>query len=343
MSRILVVKLGAIGDVIMALPTLQAIWSSDPDCQVDWVIGQVAAPVLKCVKDSRLRILQIDERLLFRGNFLRRLRVISGLWRRIGLMRYDRILIMNSDLRYGVLTLASFGPRRWFKRGGKSRGVVPGRHHSIEYVRMFNNVDDASIEMAHYPNMYFPDLPRELSDSLKTLGRPLVAVSPAGSKNVMREDGLRRWPVDNYQTMINELKKRGCKIILVGGPGDEWASKLLEKDCDMDMIGRLDLSSFLNLLSKMDLVVTHDSGPLHMADIAGTPAIGIFGPTPACSFRPISAPYKILKCSTLMECQPCYDGKNYASCKNPKCMLHVFPKDVVIAAMDLLAEQGIVL
>jgi len=339
MSRILVVKLGAIGDVIMALPILRALWESDPECRVDWVVGKVAAPILECLEEPRLRVLQVDERALFRGTLVGRVRAVLGLWRTLGLARYDRILILNADSRYAIMSLLCRGERSWFRDGGSFRGVVPGRHHSVEYIRLLDGNDDARLAIPSYPEIHFPSLPKDVAERLNRLNGPLIAVSPAGAKNVMREEGLRRWHPEGYRALVRALRERGCRIVLVGGPGDEWASELLGQDCDLDLVGRLGLAPFLALLKRVDLVVTHDSGPLHMADLAGTPVVGIFGPTLAEEKCPIAALGRMLVARKEMACRPCYDGRRYAPCSEPLCMSGVPSEDVVAAVFELLEER----
>lgn len=339
MSRILVVKLGAIGDVIMALPILRAVWESDPECQVDWVVGKVAAPILECVEDPRLRVVRVDERALFRGGLGGRGRAVLGLWGALGLARYDRILILNADPRYAILPMLCRGMRSWFRDGGSFRGVVPGRHHSVEYIRLLDGKDNALLAIPAYPQINLPTLPADVADRLDRLDGPLIAVSPAGAKNVMREEGLRRWHPEGYKAVIQALRERGCRVVLVGGPGDEWASEQLGRDCDLNLVGSLGLASFLTLLRRVDVVVTHDSGPLHMADLAGTPVVGIFGPTLAGEKRPIEAPGRMLAVRKEMACRPCYDGRRYAPCSDAACMSGVTSEEVVAAVFELLEES----
>lgn len=336
MNRILIVRLGAIGDVIMASPMLEHLWRLHPDCRVDWLVGNISAPILECIADPRLTIVRADERKIFRGSTLERIGAILSVWRRLGLARYDRVLILNSDPRYAILPLLCRGSRHWF-RAGDSRGVIPGRHHSVEYLRMVTDLDDSSSPWPVYPPVRLPALPDEVEVAIKS-DTPVVAISPAGARNVMREEGLRRWTIDGYKKVAQGLRAEGCKVILVGGPGDRWASEAMADCCDLDFVGSLDLSAFLSLLSRVDLVVSHDSGPLHMADFVGTPVVGIFGPTLAEEKRPIAVPHRIVIGAPILACRPCYDGSRYAACSNTRCMTDITPEQVLVAAMGLLAR-----
>lgn len=334
MKRLLIIRLGALGDVIMAAPMLHALWERHPECRVDWLVGKVAAPILETIADPRLRLVRADERDLFRGSPLQRLRAILGAWTGLGLHRYDRILILNADPRYGILPLWCRGPRSWF-RPGKERGAVPGRHHSAEYVRMLTGIDDSAMATPAYPPLQLPPLAPVISKSLEG-SRRVVAISPAGAKNVMREEGLRRWPLEGYRTVARALRAEGHRVVLVGGPGDEWCSREMASDCDLDLVGKLDLPAFLSLLSSVHLLVTHDSGPLHMADFVGTASVGIFGPTLAEEKWPIATPFRTVVAAGKLPCRPCYDGRRYAECTDPRCMTGIAPEDVLERIRTLL-------
>ncbi len=334
MKRVLIVRLGAIGDVIMATPLLEEIWKRHADCHVDWIVGNVAAPILEAIVDPRLHLLRVDERSIFHGGPIVRIRAILEVWIKLGSHRYDRILMLNSDSRYGILPLWCRGPRRWFRPGG-GRGLVPGRHHSVEYVRMLTGIDDFRIVSPKYPSVSHSQLPKEIDRQLQGK-QPIVAISPAGARNVMREEGLRRWQLEGYRQVARSLRAKGCMVVLVGGPGDEWCSQAMAEDCDLDLVGKLDLSTFLSILSRVDVLVTHDSGPLHMADFVGIPSVGIFGPTLADEKSPISTPFRVVTSPDALACRPCYDGRNYAICSSPLCMSGITPEVVVANVLDLL-------
>lgn len=335
-KRIAFLKLGAIGDVVMALPILAALRERHPDCVVDWIVGTVAAPVLRAVDDPLLNIVEIDERPLYRGSVATRLGAILGLWKRLGTRRYDLVLIGNSDPRYGLMVLPCRGPRRWFRESPTHRAAVPGRHHSAEYVRMLSGVDDSELPWPTYPPLSLPEPPPGIADVLAALRGPLVAISPAGARNTMREEGLRRWTVEGYRAVMVGLRANGCSLVLVGGPGDEWASESFGDLCDLDLVAKAGLGGFLGMLGRMDLLVTHDSGPLHLADLAGTPVVGLFGPTVAEEKRPIAVRHEMLSTSSELACRPCYDGHRYADCSRPLCMTTIEPSRVVEAALRLL-------
>lgn len=338
MKRTLIVKLGAIGDVVMALPMLEAIWKADPAEQVDWVVGQVSAPILQSVASTKLRILAVDERSIFRGTLTHRVKAIFHAWRLLGFRRYDRILLMNADRRYGIIPIWCRGRRIWFRRGEKFRSAVPGRHHSVEYVRMVSGKDDSTLEVPEYPEIALPTVGKGLDESLQGLSGKKIAICPAGAKNIMREEGLRRWSIAGYKQVMISLRSAGYGLVLLGGPGDEWASQEFDGLCDLDLVGKLDLLLFASVLSRVDAVITHDSGPLHVADLVGTPVIGIFGPTMPSEKAAIRSRQDVVWGGADLPCRPCYDGRQYAECSSNICLSRIDPNDVVRATLKLIGD-----
>lgn len=181
MKRILIVKLGAIGDVIMALPLAQQLLS-DPNVQLDWLVGQVSEPILRCVDLPRFTIKVADERALFRGSLIERVKAIFCVWKQLGLGAYDEIFLMNGDKRYGLLPLFCLGKRRWFRRAAHFRGTVPGRHHSAEYVRMATEIDDSRMSPPTYPELKLPELDPAVDAWIRGFGKPFIAISPLEQK-----------------------------------------------------------------------------------------------------------------------------------------------------------------
>ena len=338
-NRVLIVKLGAIGDVVMALPMLEALEREHPGSRIDWIVGHVAAPVLRCVESETLRIIETDERALFRGSHAERFGALLSTWRKLRFRRYDRIYILNGDRRYGVIPLWNVGERVWLTKRSSGRAGVPGRHASSEYANMVMGAD-STFPIPGYPRLSLPGLPAEVESSLSGLPSKIVAISPGGAKNVMREEGLRRWPADRYLELVHSLKSAGHPLLLIGGPGDEWVSERFGKMVDLDLVGRLSLPETMAVLKRTSVLVTHDSGQLHLGDLVGVPVVGLFGPTMQSEKEPIQSRHRTLWGGESMGCRPCYDGRRYAACKNNRCLGDIPVENVVAAVEAMLHHDG---
>lgn len=105
-------------------------------------------------------------------------------------------------------------------------------------------------------------------------GRPLVVLHPGAT------DPLRRWPVERFAAVADALAGRGCTVAVVGsGPDDAaTAARLcaLALTAPVDLVDRLPLPATAGLLARADLLVGNDSGPRHLAEALGTPTVGVF-------------------------------------------------------------------
>lgn len=88
------------------------------------------------------------------------------------------------------------------------------------------------------------------------------------------------------------------------------------------------------MLARATACVTHDTGPLHLACLAGTPTVALFGPTLGAEKVPPYARVRVL--SAGLPCAPCYDGRDYASCPEARCMQSLSPEMVSRGVHELL-------
>ncbi len=149
-----------------------------------------------------------------------------------------------------------------------------------------------------------------------------IVLNPGGCKNNLREDNLRRWPIDNYKNLAIKLINHGFKVILVGDSNDKWVlSKFVDLNI-LDMIGKINLFQTLSLINQASAFVSHDTGLLHLSSISDCKKIvSIFGPTNSSAvLNKIDSSIVILKPNSKLTCSPCYNGFNYAECTNALCM-----------------------
>lgn len=117
--------------------------------------------------------------------------------------------------------------------------------------------------------------------------------------------------------------------MLTGAPGDLWVRADFAATDVLDLIGKTELPELVALYREGMAVITHDSGPLHVAQLAGVPAIGLFGPTPSAIFVRDDARVATLGPATAMACAPCYDCRNFAACDDNRCLQPITPSDLV--------------
>jgi heptosyltransferase-2 len=165
--------------------------------------------------------------------------------------------------------------------------------------------------------------PGSLTSALPEGGR-VVALAPGGARNVLADDALRRWPIRRYGQLAERLRGDGHTVVLTGGPGDEWVREEMPgAGACVDLIGRTSVPELIGVLSAADVVVTHDSGPLHLALMAGVPLVALFGPTNPAEKVPRGGDTTVLWGGDGLACRPCYDGRTYAVCSSRACLRQI--------------------
>lgn len=346
-KTVLIIKLAAIGDVVMALPMIKALRTQHPDTKITWLCGRTVAPMLRKIGELD-EIIEVDASRLLAGNLLTKIKSLIGVWLKLFGKQFDLVIIGHADARYRLLSLTVRTKCvRSFDRSGKRLWPVPGRHHSNEYIRLATNCDgpmDSSLEL---PVVSWP-LSKNLKAELKTKADPpFVALAPAGAKNILREDVMRRWPLENYILLATKLLSDGYNVILTGAPDDKWICESFANLPVLNLVGKTSIVDLVALYGVCDVIVTHDSGPLHLAELSGTPIVALFGPTSPYDFGPANEYEKATnKRKTTffwggaqLNCRPCYDGKTYADCQNNVCMKSIKVSQVYNAVTTILVEK----
>ena len=331
-KRALIVKFGQIGDVIMAIPAAYALHARGFD--IDWACGEAARPLLECY--SWIRVIPVDDAAILRGGMAERAKAIFRFWASAGLKRYDIGATLYYDRRFHALTFPIRTRRRVvLSRKSRSTTLLAGRRHPDEYVRILLEREDAVREESCL--LVRPDsLPGFRWPNAKA--RKRIAIVPGGTKNVLGEQVLRRWPVENYERLAETLLNRGWEVALIGGPDDAWVPSHFQHLPVTDLIGKLSLPEVVSALDGCDAVVSHDTGPLHLAGLSEAPVIGIFGPTDPATFQPRRDFSVAIWGGHGFACRPCYDGRNFAPCQFNGCMHQVSP-ELVMREIDRLLND----
>jgi heptosyltransferase-2 len=337
MPSLLIFKLGAIGDVIMAIPAARLM--HEEGYQVDWICGTTVAPLLRLF--PWINIIAVDEAALLRGTLFSRSSQVLRLWRRIALRRYDLCVTLYYDARLRLLTLPSASVVRvCLSFQNRTRQLLPGRHHTDEFARILLRRVDGERPRHLAPLLLSSTHPQLPANPLpRTSKVTRVVIFPAGARNVLRDDALRRWPIESYVAVVKALTQLGYEVVLAGGHEDGWASASFRELSVVNLIGVLSLPETLSVLVSSDLVVTHDTGPLHLAGITSVALVAIFGPTDPHSRLPQRPNAVALWGGSGFACRPCYDGRDFAPCSNNGCMQSVSPAMVLEQIEILLAAR----
>jgi heptosyltransferase III len=310
-KRILLIQLSAIGDTILAVPTIRAIRRRFPDAH----LAMVASPI-------NLGYLEhcpyIDQRIPCRLEGLMKspqaaLRFFASLRRQ----RFDWVIDLEHWPRLSALmAYLSGAPRRLgFYAAGQYRHYpftdvvkhLPGRHEVLNFLEIAKRLD-CPIQDTHL-EAWLGDADRAWADEFLRgcgvdLNRPIVIFHPEAGR---RGEPRRRWVPERFVEVADALvAKYRAQIILTGAPSEVELSQQITAKTKVPAIvaaGKTGLNQLAALFAKANLVICGNCGPMHLAAATETPVIALHGPTRAEQWGPWGSNHTVI--SADLPCSPC--------------------------------------
>ena len=327
MKKYLIIKIAAIGDVIMALPMIDVIRENEPNAHITWICGKSVVSLLQNFPINHLVV--VDERKLLSGSKVEKIKEVLSVWKEIAFQKFDVLALGHAAKQYKILTFWTRAVcSRSFSHVIGKMWPIPSRHHTDEYVRLI--LDAPLRKNVFSPPVFHVDPDTAVQEILNQCvqDRKTIVLSPGGA--VLEDKACRRWPIENYVCLAKMLEEQGDNIVLVGSNSDRWLIKHFKNVKIIDAVGKTTLLQLIALLHQCDCFVTHDSGPLHIAGVTTVKIIALFGPTNPLVFVPRRDGVRVLWDAEYYACCPCYDGKYYDdSCKENICLKGISPEKVL--------------
>jgi len=276
--KILVIKPSSLGDVVHALPTVNLIRQKFPDAQISWLINAELSSLLKHCP-------VINDRIEFR-------RRDSGSWlvllRQLHRERFDFVVDLQGLLRTGLFSVATGAPRRL------------GLNDAREGARFFYN-EVVPVPRAHAVDRYLRAA-RHLGcpDSAIEFRLGLEGAAPA-APNLIAINPLARWETkiwgdDKFSALLDHLPSD--RVVLIGSAAERDRIARVNRDRARNLAGELDLFELANLYRQCAVVISNDTGPMHLAAAVGTPVIALFGPTDPALVGPYGPGHVVIRSPT---------------------------------------------
>ncbi|MCX5829585.1 MAG: glycosyltransferase family 9 protein [Deltaproteobacteria bacterium] len=339
----LAVNIAGIGDLVLASKSLRALKQSYPEAEL-WLMTSSEAAVLADNYPYIDRVIPFPIR-----EFGRNRRYLTKMWQTVNDLRYLRfrhcinLYLIGSwlgavkmGLLFSLLHADGKVGQDAYGFGRFLTAKVPAdtfvRQHFVdamgEIATLVGAVPDEG-GMDVYWNKSCEGQWAPFFDQQKDA--LIIGINPGGDRP------NRRWDPDNFATVIKELLRAyPARIVLFGGPGEEFMAKYIENHIQspkvVSLTGKLNLNELCYIISKLDLFITNDSGPMHIATATGTPVVAIFGPENPMHLRPYTrkALYRVVYKD--VPCRPC----NKSFCENMICLSAIMPDDVINACVELL-------
>jgi len=304
--RILLLRLERIGDLLMALEAIADVRQAAPAAEIDLVVGSWNADLARRIPGVRVETL--DAAWLARGEAGLRVPALlrrAAAWRA---RRYDLALNFEPDIRSNLLLSMSRAARTaGFGSGGGGAlldvalNYEPGAHTTANAQRLVAAVLDVPPRTAPARLSLTAADRRAGAAPVAGRGRPLVAVHVSGGRLV------KQWPPERFAALASHLAaSRGASIVVTGGPADRSLVDGVVRAVGprvIDAAGDLDLPALAGLLERVDVLVTGDTGPMHLAAAVGTPVVAIFGPSDPARYAPADPIHRIVRIE--LPCSPC--------------------------------------
>lgn len=318
----------------MSLAMLERIDKVYPNAEITWVCGKIVEPVLREVKRIN-KLIVINERKLLSGNSFQKISVLTSIWKKLFNQKYDLVVNGHSDKRYNLLnlTVRKLKFKKYIQNSGRT--IIPGRYYAADYAKLIDGVDDYKMTPAVLPKLVV-DVPEKDILLSKMKGKKVI-LNPAGAKNLLNGGEVRRWPIEYYVKLAEDLIKSNVNVIIVGNENDKWIDEYFQGLSVLNLTGDSNLLDLLCLYNNSDLFITHDTGPFHLAKLTNIKILALFGPTlPYSFFNHPDEQVSTLWKGDELTCSPCYNGKSFADCNNNICMKNLSVEEVTRTAKSML-------
>lgn len=369
-SRVLLLRLERIGDLLMTRAAIQAVRERAPAAEIDLVVGRWNEGLAQAIPGIT-RVGTLDVPWLARGAVRHRagdLARTAWSWRS---RRYDLAINFEGDIRSNALLRLTGVPRRvgFGMAGGGSLltdavEYDPRQHASINALRLVERafaLRTGALEdgldprrAAAAPALILPEQARLGAARLLSGGLDAGVTDPAPRQarwialHPGGDRAIKIWAPDRFVELARRLAARGpARFVITGGPGDRAvadavASALSRALPVVNLAGRADLLTLAAVLERSAILVTGDTGPMHLAAAVGTPVVGIFGPSDPVRWGPLSQAAVAVRID--LPCSPCNRIRRPPTrCVGhvPDCLAGIDVDRVYDAAVQLLDRPSV--
>ncbi len=351
--NILIVKTSAIGDVTHTLPALAALRRAYPDARIDWLVEEAAAdlitghPDLDRVLVSRRkawadRLRSGPDRIAALGEFVAFVRLLRK-------REYDLVIDFQNLLKSGVFVMLARGRRKV----GFGRGM---EHSECSYIFLNERIPPVSMDqhavlremkLLEAIGVSCKDIEYRLpvtKDAAETAGQVLAGHSVGETDSLVAINPVATWETklwqeEGFSAVADQLLADGNKVVFTGSKADYPVIERIRAAMNnqgngaVNLAGATSLKVLAAIYARAAVVISTDTGPMHIAAATGTPVVALFGPTAPWRTGPYGDRHRVIRVE--MGCSPCMKRQ----CPIRECMRGIKGNDVIRAVNDLLREK----
>lgn len=348
-KSILIIKPSSLGDIIHTLPVVHALKRCSPGCRIGWIVQKAFAPIL--AQDPAVdRVYPIGitstsepqaGRLAYLRAFRETIATLRDLRRLLRQAPYDLVLDLHASFRSGLLGLSNPGGVRIGFADARELNplfqhqrlpVPPACSHAQDKNLLFCSCLGCPADKDDFYLCTSAQADRGARDFLARHG-------VAENDKVVYLHAAARWQTkfwhqERWAALADRLLAQGLRVVFGGSDKERgYLDQIVERMVQAPMVaaGVLDLAASAALLKKAALYIGLDSGPMHMAALAGVPVVALFGPTHPERVGPYKVAHRIVRDARL-DCLGC----RKRACVDLSCMEGISVDRVHAAAQELL-------
>ncbi|MDF2868355.1 MAG: rfaF [Gammaproteobacteria bacterium] len=337
-DKILVIGPSWVGDMVMAQALFKLLKQQNPEVAIDVLAPEWSRALLERMPEvSKALIMPI-------GHGQLELKTRYRIGRELRQEGYQQAIIIPNSFKSALIPFWAKIPKRTGWRR-ELRSILLTDARSLNKKRLPLIVErylalalpkDTSIP-SHWPRPGLEIAYDRLNQVREQYGlmqdqSPILALCPGAEFGP-----AKRWPAAYYAEVANAFINKGWQVWLLGSPKDSEAAaeiQVLTQQRSRDLTGRTNLANAIDLLSLASLVISNDSGLMHVAAALQRPQIAIYGSTPPEIAPPLNAKSKMLYLN--VACSPCFKRECPLVDEHHKCMRELKPAQVLQTAEELL-------
>jgi len=333
--RILIIKLTAVGDIILFLPSIKAIRERFKDATI-YVVTSMAGREMLSQSNFVDEVIVCQDRNNDKLSY-------RYLWNFSGKLRsiiFDVVIDLQNNKKSHLLSYLSGAPKRYGYKSSKldfflnhavsqpeeSLNPIAHQAYLLKNLGITNISSDIEIDISNKDQEY---VDRLLKQEWVRKNEFLISLNPFASVKWK----TKVWPISKYAELIDKLTQNNIRTVITSSKD---AKDLVRKICKaarskpINFAGKTTILQLAALFKRCKVVITPDSAPMHLAVALKVPCIALFGPTEPARHIPKGAYVKVLRKD--LHCSPCYKSK----CGHTSCMEQISIDEVLQTVVEML-------
>ena len=331
--NVLLIKLSSIGDVVHTLPTLAEIRRLHPKAHITWLVEEEAHDIIR--GNPYINRIIVSKRKIWQKNLsnpsmlLRTLKEVSHFIREIRDTSYDLVIDLQGLFKSGILVYLTRGERKvgydktrelsYLFLNERIKPFHPDQHAVLRYINLAKYLGANGTHLDF--GIPVGETEKEYIDRIINVSKkPIIAINP------MARWKTKQWNHGKFAELADKIHHQLDAMVIFTGSKDHIIDvarilSYMESEA-INLVGKTTLKQLAHLFKHSKLVVSTDSGPMHIAAAVGTRVIALFGPTSPSRTGPFGEGHVIIRKD--LPCSPCLKR----SCPTLECMDSISVEDV---------------